>query len=155
MWKSTTSPMITWSPMSPPGTILCRRHSNEIGAPFTRGAFTTTLGSFSSPGLGELVDLRRELEGGLVHLVRLLQGRHVETEFAGVADVDERVLQGDAVGFWLQSEADHRGLAPGPREEGDRSQISDAIRRHGADPADRPRQYTADQQLVGVGRIEC
>jgi hypothetical protein len=54
--------------------------------------------------------------------VRLLQGRHVETEFAGVADVDERVLQGDGVAFRLQSEADHRGLAPSPREEGDRSQ---------------------------------
>jgi hypothetical protein len=46
----------------------------------------------------ELVDVRIELERGPVNLARKRKNRHIDDEFPGVADVDERVFQRHTVG---------------------------------------------------------
>jgi hypothetical protein len=98
--------------------------------------------------LGELVGVRVELERRAVHLIRLRERDKVGHELTGVADVDKRVLQRDAVGPRLQAQRHDRRFAAHAREERDRRQVGDAISGQCADPADRSWNDAADQQLV-------
>jgi len=90
------------------------------------------------------------LATGDVHALGEVEGDHVDDEFAGVADVEERALGLGSVGKAADAgrEAEHgRGGGNGV-EEGERSEVGGAVFAERGDPGDGPRANSDEERAV-------